>query len=430
MRRLFVFAFVMSAAMPLGAQSSAEVNGGIQYNFSSPGARSLGRAGAFIADASDATAAYANPAGLVNLPERELSMELRASQFTHTFADRGHAFGPPSNSHSDTIAGIREGSLTSRIDNVAFASVVVPFERFTLAAYRHELVNFEANAKTQGVFYDLVTPEGKIPGYRQFPAIGSLRLRIAGEGLAAGFRATPRLSLGIGVRRYDARLDSTTDRYYPPIPFDGLATYTQLYDIQHQSGHGRAYGLNAGVVFDFDDRLSVGASYRQGFSFATTATNTRDVGTVLHGAFNVPTFYGAGVNVRPNPQWSVSLDVNHILYSELTRHFVLLFEEEPRYFAPNGVEVRLGSEWLLTRDQFAWLRVPITVSVGGWRDPDHTIRVSDLNDSQAILFRKGSDDYHVTAGLGVVIKREAQIHIAYDHGQRQSTGSLSAMVRF
>src|SRR5947209_13559957 len=57
------------------AQSSAELNAGIQYNFSAPGARSMATAGAFIADASDATAAYANPAGLVNLPRGEMSIE-------------------------------------------------------------------------------------------------------------------------------------------------------------------------------------------------------------------------------------------------------------------------------------------------------------------------------------------------------------------
>ena len=65
-------AALMLIAGPAVAQSSAEVNAGIQYNFSSPGARSLARAGAFIADASDATAAYANPAGFVHVEEPKL----------------------------------------------------------------------------------------------------------------------------------------------------------------------------------------------------------------------------------------------------------------------------------------------------------------------------------------------------------------------
>ena len=46
------------------AQTSDEINGGIQFDFSLPGARSLGMGGAFVALADDATAGYSNPAGL------------------------------------------------------------------------------------------------------------------------------------------------------------------------------------------------------------------------------------------------------------------------------------------------------------------------------------------------------------------------------
>ena len=39
----------------------------VQFSFSNPGARSLGLGGAFVALADDATAAWANPAGLVQI---------------------------------------------------------------------------------------------------------------------------------------------------------------------------------------------------------------------------------------------------------------------------------------------------------------------------------------------------------------------------
>ena len=48
--------------------SSARAQGApttFQFSFSNPGARSLGLGGAFVALAADATAAFANPAGLV-----------------------------------------------------------------------------------------------------------------------------------------------------------------------------------------------------------------------------------------------------------------------------------------------------------------------------------------------------------------------------
>src|SRR5262249_22752122 len=161
---------------PLRAQSSAEVNAGIQYNFSSPGAHSLARAGAFIADASDATAAYTNPAGLVNVAAREVSFEARSSDFLNRYSARGHAFGPPSGAGTDTISGIQTAQSPNSVRNISFASIVLPLDRYfgdrrvTVAAYRHELANFVASQTTNGVFFDF---EGQ-KGYRLYPNISSL----------------------------------------------------------------------------------------------------------------------------------------------------------------------------------------------------------------------------------------------------------------
>src|SRR4051794_30952604 len=75
------------------AQTDAEVNSGIQFNFSTPGARSLALGGAFLGLADDATAAYTNPAGLTVLSKPEVSIEGRRWNFTNEFTDRGHLYG-------------------------------------------------------------------------------------------------------------------------------------------------------------------------------------------------------------------------------------------------------------------------------------------------------------------------------------------------
>jgi len=168
---------LMLTAFSARAQSSAEVNAGIQYNFSAPGARSLARAGAFIADASDATAAYANPAGLVNLPRGEMSIEGRSSNFVNTYSASGHAFGQPSGVGNDTVSGVQDGRSANHINNISFASVVFPLERFssarrvTIAAYRHELANVAASQTTNGIFFDATDPQTgqRIPGYHEYP---------------------------------------------------------------------------------------------------------------------------------------------------------------------------------------------------------------------------------------------------------------------
>jgi long-chain fatty acid transport protein len=434
------------------AQSSAEVNAGIQYNFSAPGARSLARAGAFIADASDATAAYVNPAGLVNLPRSEMSIEGRTSEFVNTYSASGHAFGPPSGVGNDTVSGIQVGHATNRERDISFASVVLPLEqsssarRLTIAAYFHELANFAASQTTNGVFFDATNPQTgqRIPGYREYPAVSSLHLRIAGEGIAVALRASPRFSIGIGAGLYQSTIDSVTRRYGTQAG-TGDPDYADLQSVQRQHGRETSIGFNAGALIDITPKLSLGASYRQGFSFPVAVDYSDFVPYNVSpqfpdrqelprptqtGAFNVPSFYGVGMSFRPTDDWSIAADINRITYSDTTRGFVNLFAEEPRYFVPDGTEIRIGSELLLTRDRLAFLPFPISVAAGVWRDPDHSIRAADPADSQAVFFRKTSADIHVTGGVGVLLGTRAQLHAAVDHSPRQTVVSMSAMARF
>jgi hypothetical protein len=144
----------------------------------------------------------------------------------------------------------------------------------------------------------------------------------------------------------------------------------------------------------------------------------------------VPAFYGLGASIRPTDDWSVAVDVNRITYSDTTRGFVYLFEEEPRYFVPDGTEIRVGTELTLTRDRLPWLPFPMTVAAGAWRDPDHSIRAANPDDSQSIFFRPASADIHVTGGIGLMIGTRAQFHAAFDRSSRQTVFSMSAMARF
>lgn len=57
--------------------SAQEQPATFEFSFSNPGARSMALGGAFAALADDATAAFANPAGLVQLLEPEVSVEGR-----------------------------------------------------------------------------------------------------------------------------------------------------------------------------------------------------------------------------------------------------------------------------------------------------------------------------------------------------------------
>ncbi|MBK6729134.1 MAG: hypothetical protein IPG63_18400 [Xanthomonadales bacterium] len=65
---------LLAAASSAFAVTDEEGNASLQFNFSAPGARSLAMGGAFIGLADDATAAFSNPARLVQLASPEVSM--------------------------------------------------------------------------------------------------------------------------------------------------------------------------------------------------------------------------------------------------------------------------------------------------------------------------------------------------------------------
>ena len=193
-----LLALLLAAATPAVAQSNAEVNAGIQFDFSLPGARSLAMGGAFVGLADDATAAWANPAGLTILNKKEVSAEFRGWNFTNFTTDRGHGFGVPSGIGADTVAGLLDTEFEDSTASLAFLSFVYPQPRWSVAAYRHQLSNFQARVQSSGPFLD---SGGDID--RADPFAANLRLKIVDYGVSFGFRVTSRLSVGAGLGLHD-----------------------------------------------------------------------------------------------------------------------------------------------------------------------------------------------------------------------------------
>ena len=75
LQKIGVGCVVLCLAADASAQSSLQVP--IQFDFLNPSARSLALGGAFVGLADDATAALVNPAGLIGLTRKEISIEGR-----------------------------------------------------------------------------------------------------------------------------------------------------------------------------------------------------------------------------------------------------------------------------------------------------------------------------------------------------------------
>lgn len=431
------------------AQTNEDANAGIQFNFSLPGARSLALGGAFLALADDATAAYTNPAGLTVLAKPEVSVEGRAFDYTHQFTDRGHAFGSPTGQGVDTVPGLVDGEASNDTSDLSFASFVYPKGSWAVAVYHASVANFEASYQSNGPFFDITEPFPCVPSgqrcLRVTPYTSQLDLEIAGTGASFALRFGSGFSIGVGVAQYDFELDSLTQRFQPAI-FFGPADFSPSRQInfQQQLGDDDDVGVTAGFVWR-GDKFNIGGVYRQGAEFEMIGRNTSGVlaGTPVFtfekpAQFNLPDVYGVGIAFRPTPALTVALDWDRVEYSALSENVVDLFtvpggDPDPTVQdlrIDDADEIHVGLEY-----QFVDLKFPLSLRIGGWLDPDHRLTyVGPTNTANervnAVLFREGEDDEHITGGFGIVFGSHFQLDVGYDQGDRVETGSVSGVFRF
>jgi long-chain fatty acid transport protein len=444
MKRLVLLAIAAMTTPFALAQNNDQINAGIQFNFSNPGARSLAMAGSFTAAADDATAAFTNPAGLTILPRKEVSVEGRAFGFATPYTDGGRLNGTPSGAGIDTISGLTMASARDRTESLSFLSYVYPWKRVTFAIYRHELAHYRATFRSSGPFIDVQpTP------VRLFPTEGFVDLNIVNDGISAAYRITESLSIGAGASRYDSTMSGRLNRYWrgvngtngtAPGQFLGVPVYEDSnianYSIEH--GHGAQWRTNAGIIWR-NPRFNVGAVFRGGPSFGVHAERIYGPAdpTALPGkflvpprdsTFHVPNVYGLGLAFHRIETETLLLDIDRVRYSQMLRDFANVdtlptVTDLPNFHVNDGTEIRLGYERALTDTHF--------LRLGLWSDPDHRIRYEGPNPVNQTIWRRGRRENHYTAGYGWVIgEGDYQIDTAIDVSRNITTFSLSTVARF
>ncbi len=179
----------------------------------SPGARSLGLGGAFVAVADDATAAWANPSGLMQLARPEISLEGR--------------------SWSED----REG-VASNQSALGFLSFVLPRPKWSIAVYTQTLTSLEFPTQWQN--------NNEID-----PLSG---LVIANFGVSAALRLSEAVSIGFGLTAFAGVFSEESIDPDATNPFwDG--------DAETDAG------ATAGVLWNLSEAWALGASYRSGADF-------------------------------------------------------------------------------------------------------------------------------------------------------------------
>jgi long-subunit fatty acid transport protein len=439
---------LIAATIAAAGVVAQETPSTFEFSFSNPGARSLGLGGAFAALADDATAAFANPAGLVQLASLEVSAEVRHWSFSTPYIEGGRYEGEPTGIGLDTTNGLQTAVSREQLTGLSFLSIVYPKGNWSFAIYRHQLANFRAQTATQGLFPGWDAP-------RAFDRRWSTELDIVSYGVAGAYRLSDRFSLGLGIVNFRGRLDAPFEWSLP----DDIDTLQGVfgptsYLPESQLANGEMaigdsdWGLSAGLLWSFAERWSLGAFYRQGPEFTllfdvragpaaqaldpdlTPGTTVFTIATPMQ----FPDVYGFGMAFRSRDgRLAVGFEWDRVEYSSIFSSFDPVVIEtldpdldlEVYLVADDGSEFRLGAEYA-----FLDLKPVLAIRTGVWLDPDHRFRSTHPDDpSHRALFQSGEDEVHVAIGLGFAFT-SFQIDLAADFSDLVDTFSLSAIYSF
>ena len=364
----------------------------------------------------------------------------------------------------DTIDGLRFGETSDSSSGLSFLSYVAPIGDFRIALYRHEVANFESsfgNASTYiGPFSVTGAPNttGPVPiPVRTFPIDSRLELDIENIGASFAYKFGDNFSVGIGVSRYEIDAMGLTQRFdadaqslqdfftaVPKTPANVRFTQTLI-------GDDDDIGINAGLLWRMGKAVSVGLVYKQGaefdLSYVVTQTGSGPLDVTGDPRFNLPDSYGIGFAFRPSTNFTITLDVNEIEYSDLATDIAVVANAPGVFEADDATEVHLGFEY-----RFANLRYPVFLRAGAWDDPAHNIRrrsqvldpngtftFSDftnnvlgesINQTVWSATELVDDEIHYSAGIGINFGSSFTLDLAADFSELIDTAALSGVIRF
>lgn len=406
----------------------------LQLSFSDPGARSMGFGGAFVALADDATAAFANPAGLTQLLRPEISIEARGWSYSTPYTVGGRVEGVPSGNGLDSTAGLRIGTSEYDTAGVSFLAFAYPKDKWSFAAYRHEYADLEFTGLTQGLFGG-GTDCCQI---RWWDQQWSSRMEIIGYGLSSAYRGNDRFDIGLSAVFYDATLDARVSEYLWDADTDEAfyAENSYLPERWVRSEHlfvdSTDWTFNVGILWRLTESWSLGGVYREGFDGEIGARVTAGVaidfgvppGEVFFSIdrlrIEFPDIYGFGLSYqRPDGRLTLSFQWDRVEYSNIPAS--LRLDDQT---IDDADELHLGAEYVFLKS------TPIiALRVGTWYEPDHQMQPTIDDVFLRAVIPRPENDLHYAAGIGIAMER-FQVDLSVDVADRVDTISLSAILNF
>ena len=105
------------------------------------------------------------------------------------------------------VTGVDYRTASDSTTSLSFLSFVWPAERWSLAVYRHQLVDYGNSFQSDRI--DLVLP-AEFGQVAVFPVAGATDLEIVNYGVSFGWRFNDALSVGAGLSWYDFEIDTVS----------------------------------------------------------------------------------------------------------------------------------------------------------------------------------------------------------------------------
>lgn len=409
---IFKSGFLVAVFLFLVCPGAFALEGGpdnlaLDFRVNNPGARANAMGGAFIGLADDATAAFANPAGLTILTRPEISFEVKTGTYTTTIFD---ASGNP-NEYEDDTAG------------PSFLSFVYPSEKATVAFYRHQLLNQKTN------FFWQDTPA-------EIKENNPVSQELTGVtwGIGMGIKLVESLSLGLSVGYTELEYYVERQRFDAASP-----TGLDFIEIVNDSDYDEH--LTASLLWNPLGELNIGFVYRQGPKFKTRRERLQMENIAgnyylipelnVENILKVPDVYGLGVSYRLLAGLTILADVNYVEYSDILDDF-RLSDNDPGapsaadFHLDDEYEFRAGLEYILDVIE----EVPLALRGGYYFRPDHKVYYTGPIMSFRELVKKGDDDHIFSLGAGAVFFENVQVDVGASLGDTIEEYILSFVYRF
>ena len=326
------------------------------------GAAASAQAGAFVAQADDATAITHNPAGLTQLSGTSVLL-------APTFIYPSTKFYAPGGQTEKTKEALHI------LPNLYFAT--------------------DLNKKNWRFGLGITTPFGQSTewskdGFFKYYATFS-EMKLIDVNPTVAYQVNPRFSLGLGLNYYNSNLTLKAQ--------DDYGAYGPFPDGSHKMAvDGEGYGYNLGFLYKPAKKHSIGGAFRSGFSIKHTGHfSMTDIPLPLGGPdfsapasikMNFPNMASLGYAYRPNKKWKIEVDLEWIGWSSLENLTVEPTPPLPPEIAKDwkdtlspriGAEFRPDANWKLWA---GYVYLPTSI-------PDRTFDPS-LPDANAHIFGLGA----------------------------------------